>query len=250
MLQRFYHQQNQLREKEAAERYQQQRQQPPLTSTNPFHSNYVAPPPSTHSTSSQSSTQSNCSQIAVSPSTGMRLGLGQGSGSGSGSGSIAGIGAAPEAAAGHFGAGGTGEHLQYQPLPIGGSATDSATASATTSPSSLLPRSPEQQPTEYGGGQLPGSMVTSKLSKLYARRQLLGQSSTTSSGASNSSLDGCSREQHDAGELNYRTSARSPPLLTLWFWFAWKLCFSFSFSHFNIWVLFSFRSRSRFSARF
>lgn len=44
-------------------------------------------------------------------------------------------------------------------------------------------------------------MVTSKLSKLYARRQLLGQSSTTSSGASNSSLDGCSREQHDAGEL-------------------------------------------------
>ncbi|XP_044572652.1 dual specificity mitogen-activated protein kinase kinase hemipterous isoform X2 [Drosophila ananassae] len=211
VLQRFYHQQNQLREKEAAERYQQQRQQPPLTSTNPFHSNYVAPPPSTHSTSSQSSTQSNCSQIAVSPSTGMRLGLGQGSGSGSGSGSIAGIGAAPEAAAGHFGAGGTGEHLQYQPLPIGGSATDSATASATTSPSSLLPRSPEQQPTEYGGGQLPGSMVTSKLSKLYARRQLLGQSSTTSSGASNSSLDGCSREQHDAATSPVAANSCSIP---------------------------------------
>ncbi|KAH8269703.1 hypothetical protein KR026_010471 [Drosophila bipectinata] len=191
VLQRFYHQQNQLREKEAAERYQQQRQ--PLTSTNPFHSNYVAPPPSTHSTSSQSSTQSNCSQIAVSPSTGLRLGLGQASVSGS----------ATEAAAGHFGAGGTGEHLQYQPLPIGGTTDPATGGSATTSPSSLLPRSPEQQPTDYGGGtQLPGSMVTSKLSKLYARRQVLGQSSTTSSGASTSSLDGCSREQHDAGWFN------------------------------------------------
>ncbi|KAH8293346.1 hypothetical protein KR018_007673 [Drosophila ironensis] len=186
VLQRFYHQQNQLREKEAAERYQQQRQQqqqqqqqqqhPPVTSTNPFHSNYVAPPPSTHSTSSQSSTQSNCSQIAVSPSAGMTAGS--------------------PAAAGHFGAG--SEPLQYQPLPIVG-ATE---GSASTSPSSLLPRSPEQQQPQSDYGQLPGSMVTSKLSKLYARRQLLGQGSVNGSGTSNSSLDGCTREQQDAGWFN------------------------------------------------
>ncbi|KAH8367525.1 hypothetical protein KR200_006923 [Drosophila serrata] len=178
VLQRFYHQQNQLREKEAAERYQQQqqqqqqRQQPVVvTSTNPFHSNYVAPPPSTHSTSSQSSTQSTCSQIAVSlsPSTGSGAG-------GPGGGGLPGAGAV---SAGHFGSVGNGEQLQYQPLP---------------SPT-LLPRSPEQLQTtaDYSGGG--GS--TSKLGKLYARRQLLGQSS--SSGASSSSLDGYSREQQDAG---------------------------------------------------
>lgn len=177
VLQRFYHQQNQLREKEAAERYQQQRQQPPavigVTSTNPFHSNYVAPPPSTHSTSSQSSTQSTCSQIAVN-STSLSP--------------SAGVGAA--SAAGHFGCGGNSEPLQYQPLPI----------AAETTAAVVSPRSPEQQQqpltTDYSG---PGStMVASKLSKLYARRQLLGQSS--SSGASSSSLDGYSREQNDAGE--------------------------------------------------
>ncbi|XP_043948986.2 dual specificity mitogen-activated protein kinase kinase hemipterous isoform X2 [Drosophila biarmipes] len=184
VLQRFYHQQNQLREKEAAERYQQQRQQPPaaVTSTNPFHSNYVPPPPSTHSTSSQSSTQSTCSQIAVNPPASLSPSTG------SGTGTIAGLGAASvsgSGAAGHFGAGGSGEQLQYQPLPV------AAEATAVTSPT-VLPRSPEQQ-SDYGGG---GSMVASKLSKLYARRQLLGQSS--SSGASNSSLDGCAREQHDA----------------------------------------------------
>ncbi|KMZ09537.1 dual specificity mitogen-activated protein kinase kinase hemipterous isoform X2 [Drosophila simulans] len=184
VLQRFYHQQNQLREKEAAERYQQQRQQPPVgvTSTNPFHSNYVPPPPSTHSTSSQSSTQSTCSQIAINPAS-----ISPSSGSGTGNVSGLGIGSAPASglgAAGHFGAGGSGEQLQYQPLPIAAEATG-------TSPT-LQPRSPEQQ-SDYGGS---GNMVASKLSKLYARRQLLGQSS--SSGASNSSLDGCSREQHDA----------------------------------------------------
>lgn len=186
MLQRFYHQQNQLREKEAAERYQQQRQQPPVgvTSTNPFHSNYVPPPPSTHSTSSQSSTQSTCSQIAINPAS-----ISPSSGSGTGNMAGLGIGSAPASglgAAGHFGAGGTGEQLQYQPLPIAAEATG-------TSPT-LQSRSPEQQ-SDYGGN---GNIVASKLSKLYARRQLLGQSS--SSGASNSSLDGCSREQHDAGE--------------------------------------------------
>ncbi|XP_032582318.1 dual specificity mitogen-activated protein kinase kinase hemipterous isoform X2 [Drosophila sechellia] len=184
VLQRFYHQQNQLREKEAAERYQQQRQQPPVgvTSTNPFHSNYVPPPPSTHSTSSQSSTQSTCSQIAINPDS-----ISPSSGSGTGNVAGLGIGSAPSSglgAAGHFGAGGSGEQLQYQPLPIAAEATG-------TSPT-LQPRSPEQQ-SDYGGS---GNMVASKLSKLYARRQLLGQSS--SSGASNSSLDGCSREQHDA----------------------------------------------------
>ncbi|EDX17782.1 GD15909 [Drosophila simulans] len=188
VLQRFYHQQNQLREKEAAERYQQQRQQPPVgvTSTNPFHSNYVPPPPSTHSTSSQSSTQSTCSQIAINPAS-----ISPSSGSGTGNVSGLGIGSAPASglgAAGHFGAGGSGEQLQYQPLPIAAEATG-------TSPT-LQPRSPEQQ-SDYGGS---GNMVASKLSKLYARRQLLGQSS--SSGASNSSLDGCSREQHDAGWFN------------------------------------------------
>ncbi|XP_026837500.1 dual specificity mitogen-activated protein kinase kinase hemipterous isoform X3 [Drosophila erecta] len=182
VLQRFYHQQNQLREKEAAERYQQQRQQPPVgvTSTNPFHSNYVPPPPSTHSTSSQSSTQSTCSQIAVNPAS-------ISPSSGSGTANVAGIGiglGSGLGAAGHFGAGGNGEQLQYQPLPI-------AAEAAGTSPT-LQPRSPEQQ-SDCGAS---GSMVASKLSKLYARRQLLGQSS--SSGASNSSLDGCSREQHDA----------------------------------------------------
>ncbi|XP_033168634.1 dual specificity mitogen-activated protein kinase kinase hemipterous isoform X1 [Drosophila mauritiana] len=188
VLQRFYHQQNQLREKEAAERYQQQRQQPPMgvTSTNPFHSNYVPPPPSTHSTSSQSSTQSTCSQIAINPAS-----ISPSSGSGTGNVAGLGIGSAPASglgAAGHFGAGGSGEQLQYQPLPIAAEATG-------TSPT-LQPRSPEQQ-SDYGGS---GNMVASKLSKLYARRQLLGQSS--SSGASNSSLDGCSREQHDAGWFN------------------------------------------------
>nr|AAL48832.1 RE25570p [Drosophila melanogaster] len=188
VLQRFYHQQNQLREKEAAERYQQQRQQPPVgvTSTNPFHSNYVPPPPSTHSTSSQSSTQSTCSQIAINPAS-----ISPSSGSGTGNMAGLGIGSAPASglgAAGHFGAGGTGEQLQYQPLPIAAEATG-------TSPT-LQSRSPEQQ-SGYGGN---GNMVASKLSKLYARRQLLGQSS--SSGASNSSLDGCSREQHDAGWFN------------------------------------------------
>ncbi|EDW48969.1 dual specificity mitogen-activated protein kinase kinase hemipterous isoform X1 [Drosophila sechellia] len=188
VLQRFYHQQNQLREKEAAERYQQQRQQPPVgvTSTNPFHSNYVPPPPSTHSTSSQSSTQSTCSQIAINPDS-----ISPSSGSGTGNVAGLGIGSAPSSglgAAGHFGAGGSGEQLQYQPLPIAAEATG-------TSPT-LQPRSPEQQ-SDYGGS---GNMVASKLSKLYARRQLLGQSS--SSGASNSSLDGCSREQHDAGWFN------------------------------------------------
>ncbi|XP_017029238.1 dual specificity mitogen-activated protein kinase kinase hemipterous isoform X1 [Drosophila kikkawai] len=182
VLQRFYHQQNQLREKEAAERYQQQqqqqqRQQPAvITSTNPFHSNYVAPPPSTHSTSSQSSTQSTCSQIAVSltPSTGSGAG-----GVGGGAGSMS---------AGHFGSVGNGEQLQYQPLP---------------SPT-LLPRSPDQQlqtNADYsggsGGGGGGGGASSSKLGKLYARRQLLGQSS--SSGASSSSLDGYSRDQQEAG---------------------------------------------------
>ncbi|KAI8034459.1 hypothetical protein M5D96_012733 [Drosophila gunungcola] len=199
VLQRFYHQQNQLREKEAAERYQQQRQQPPVgvTSTNPFHSNYVPPPPSTHSTSSQSSTQSTCSQIAVnpaslSPSSGSGIasiggGLGIGSGSGSGTGTATGSGTG-SGAAGHFGAGGSGEQLQYQPLPIAAEAT-------VTSPTLLPPRSPDQQQQQSDCGG-PSAMVASKLSKLYARRQLLGQSS--SSGASSSSLDGCSREQHDA----------------------------------------------------
>ncbi|XP_070075078.1 dual specificity mitogen-activated protein kinase kinase hemipterous isoform X2 [Drosophila takahashii] len=183
VLQRFYHQQNQLREKEAAERYQQQRQQPQtigVTSTNPFHSNYVPPPPSTHSTSSQSSTQSTCSQIAVNPAS-----LSPSTGSGG------------DAAAGHFGAGGNGEPLQYQPLPIAAEAT-------ATSPT-LLPRSPDPQQSDYGAGG--SSMVASKLSKLYARRQLLGQSS--SSGASSSSLDGCSREQHDAATSPVAASAAS-----------------------------------------
>ncbi|KAH8245425.1 hypothetical protein KR032_009997 [Drosophila birchii] len=183
VLQRFYHQQNQLREKEAAERYQQQYQRPSpaavVTSTNPFHSNYVAPPPSTHSTSSQSSTQSTCSQIAVSLSPSTCSGAaGPGGGGGGGGGAGPGPGAV---SAGHFGSVGNGEQLQYQPLP---------------SPT-LLPRSPEQQQAtaDYSGGG--GS--TSKLGKLYARRQLLGQSS--SSGASSSSLDGYSREQQqqDAG---------------------------------------------------
>ncbi|XP_017156358.1 dual specificity mitogen-activated protein kinase kinase hemipterous isoform X2 [Drosophila miranda] len=186
VLQRFYHQQNQLREKEAAERYQQQRQQPVGgTSTNPFHSNYVPPPPSTHSTSSQSSTQSTCSQIAAPLA------------------SLSPPGAtAAAAAAGHFGVG-SAEQLQYQPLPL-------TTAEVATSPRS--PEQPQPQPLHHqqqhpqmeygggggggcgGGGGVGGSMVASKLSKLYARRQLLGQSS--SSRASSNSLD--AKEQHDA----------------------------------------------------
>ncbi|XP_034654416.1 dual specificity mitogen-activated protein kinase kinase hemipterous isoform X1 [Drosophila subobscura] len=190
VLQRFYHQQNQLREKEAAERYQQQRQQQPVggTSTNPFHSNYVPPPPSTHSTSSQSSTQSTCSQIAAPLASQSPPGIAT---------------TAAVAAAGHFGVG-SAEQLQYQPLPL-------TTAEAATSPRSQdqplyqqqqQPQQPHPQMEYVGGGGGGvgggGSMVASKLSKLYARRQLLGQSS--SSGASSSSLDG--KEQHDAGWFN------------------------------------------------
>ncbi|XP_017852589.1 dual specificity mitogen-activated protein kinase kinase hemipterous isoform X2 [Drosophila busckii] len=197
VLQRFYHQQNQLREKEAAERQQQQQQQhhyqqqqqqqqhynyqaqlprsPAATSTNPFHSNYVAPS-SSHSTSSQSSTQSNCSQIATAAAaTNVCT-------------------AAPAAAAGHFGIGNAAQ-LQYQPLPTATTAaTTSPTAAAVTN-SNHLPKSPEQQ--------LPAYLVGSKLSKLYARRQLLGQS------ASNSN------EQHQSVYAsNAADSATSPTTAT------------------------------------
>ncbi|XP_030567518.1 dual specificity mitogen-activated protein kinase kinase hemipterous-like [Drosophila novamexicana] len=172
------------------------------TSTNPFHSNYVAPP-SSHSTSSQSSTQSTCSQIA--------------------------IGAAPASpcatAAGHFGVG-NATQLQYQPLPLTPTptpATTATTAKSTTSTttrtsdnifySSLPCRSPEQLQPDYvsgevgGGSVAAGLQVGSKLSKLYARRQLIGQTSNNSSSSSSSNnLD--AREQHvysshaDAGWFN------------------------------------------------
>ncbi|BFG02219.1 dual specificity mitogen-activated protein kinase kinase hemipterous [Drosophila madeirensis] len=204
VLQRFYHQQNQLREKEAAERYQQQRQQQPVggTSTNPFHSNYVPPPPSTHSTSSQSSTQSTCSQIAAPLASQSPPGIAT---------------TAAVAAAGHFGVG-SAEQLQYQPLPL-------TTAEAATSPRSQDQPLYQQQPQqphpqmEYVGGGVGGgvgvggggSMVASKLSKLYARRQLLGQSS--SSGASSSSLDG--KEQHDAATSPVASMGEPQPQLQL-----------------------------------
>ncbi|XP_030381535.1 dual specificity mitogen-activated protein kinase kinase hemipterous isoform X2 [Scaptodrosophila lebanonensis] len=162
VLQRFYHQQNQLREKEAAERQQRQS----IVSTNPFHSNYAVPS-SSHSTSSQSSTQSTCSQIAVAP---------------------------PSPVAGHFGVGNTAQ-LQYQPLPMttatpasaAGTMYSSLRTSSPTPPEQLQTH-PQQQPhgKDYGAG----SPVTSKLNKLYARRQLLGQN--LSSGASSNSLDGSS----------------------------------------------------------
>ncbi|KAH8387568.1 hypothetical protein KR093_007903 [Drosophila rubida] len=198
VLQRFYHQQNQLREKEAAERQQHQQQlqqqqqqlhhyqqhyqyhqplaqqaqqqqlprQPIGTSTNPFHSNYVAPP-SSHSTSSQSSTQSTCSQIAIAAAAPTSPLLQQQQQQ------------QQATAAGHFGIGSAAQ-LQYQPLPTAAAA---ATTEASTLYGSLPCRSPEQlQPDGGGGGggggsgSASGSLVGSKLSKLYARRQLLGQS--------------------------------------------------------------------------
>ncbi|KAH8400300.1 hypothetical protein KR215_009989 [Drosophila sulfurigaster] len=229
VLQRFYHQQNQLREKEAAERQQHQQQlqqqqqqlhhyqqhhfqyhqplpqqqsqhqqhqqqqqlprQPIGTSTNPFHSNYVAPP-SSHSTSSQSSTQSTCSQIAIPATVGVPTSP---------------LSLHPHqqqqqqhqttaAAAGHFGIGNAAQ-LQYQPLPTAAATTATASATETNTLYGNLPcRSPEQQ----DGGGLSGSgssLVSSKLSKLYARRQLLGQSNN---------LDG--REQREREQHVYASS--------------------------------------------
>ncbi|KAM8720641.1 hypothetical protein ACLKA7_006648 [Drosophila subpalustris] len=172
------HQQHQQFQQQQQHQQQQQLPRQPIgTSTNPFHSNYVAPP-SSHSTSSQSSsTQSTCSQIAnAAPPTPSPSPT-----------------AATSTAAGHFGIGSAAQ-LQYQPLPTAIPATTltpTATATATTSTPESTPygsnqpcRSPEQQQQQPEGGV---SLVGSKLSKLYARRQLLGQSSSNN-------LD--EREQH------------------------------------------------------
>ncbi|XP_060662903.1 dual specificity mitogen-activated protein kinase kinase hemipterous isoform X1 [Drosophila nasuta] len=230
VLQRFYHQQNQLREKEAAERQQHQQQlqqqqqqlhhyqqhhfqyhqplpqqqsqhqqqqqqqlprQPIGTSTNPFHSNYVAPP-SSHSTSSQSSTQSTCSQIAIPATVGVPTSP---------------LSLHPHqqqqqhqtaaAAAGHFGIGNAAQ-LQYQPLPTAAATTAAATATEANTLYGNLPcRSPEQ-PDGGGGSGSGSSLVSSKLSKLYARRQLLGQSNN---------LDG--REQREREQHVYASSPGS-----------------------------------------
>ncbi|XP_043071929.1 dual specificity mitogen-activated protein kinase kinase hemipterous [Drosophila grimshawi] len=290
VLQRFYHQQNQLREKEAAERqhhqqhhqqhhlqhqhqhqqqqqqHQQQQQQhqqqqhqshhyhyhqaaaprpSPGTSTNPFHSNYVAPPtcgrsPShsnmcsaasssshSHSTSSQSSTQSTCSQIAIAaPSTAAAAAATTAT-------TTAKAATFPPPAAGHFGVG-NATQLQYQPLPL----TPTTTTTATTSPAAAatIENTPfgsqparattDQMQSDYApatvGPGVPGApgasgasgagtssvLTGSKLSKLYARRQLLGQTTTTTTSGGSSSCSSSSNP--DAREqLIYSSNAES-----------------------------------------
>ncbi|XP_017475096.1 PREDICTED: dual specificity mitogen-activated protein kinase kinase hemipterous-like [Rhagoletis zephyria] len=205
VLQRFYHQQNQLREKELEKRKEQQKQ-----STNPFLAgNYLTTAAATatsasgttpHYTSSSSSTSNQhhyqlpqqqrypqqqithhhlplTSAASSSHSTSSQSST-QSSSSQIAPGDLHGQQLrsppncapppAPYATAAAFGA--SPSQLQYQPLPQHYLPLNEKTVRSSRSP----PTSPEQLSAEGGagtGGGSSGGSMASKLSKLYARRQ-------------------------------------------------------------------------------